>query len=148
MVRSATIPLVLIALLAAAGCLGSPIMEPVRNQTTASASTTTASTTIPQATYPDAPENPTNETVKQAVVAFETARLQNELRDQYELTYFELGYLQPVNVTVLNRSDGGLYVRIDGSYSYGTPDRSADGVPVRSLYHVNETAIRHVNKTT
>jgi len=147
MARAPVAILVVTALLVTAGCLGSPVTDSSPAQTTASTPTATTATTVSPATYPKAPETLTNETAKQAVVTHETVRLQNELRDRYELTYFELGYVQPVNVTVLNRSDGGVYVRLDGSYAYGTPNRSADGVPVQALYYVNETAIRHVNGT-
>jgi len=148
MARVPVVVLALITLFATAGCLGAPVTSSSPAQTTASTPTATAATTVPPATYPDPPDALTNESATEAVLTHEAARLQNELREQYELTYFELGYVQPVNVTVLNRSDGGLYVAVEGSYAYGTPERSADGVPMRSLYHVNETAIRHVNETT
>ncbi len=115
---------------------------------TISSPETTAVTTVAPASFPSPPTNLTNETATTAAIAHEEARLQSQLRNETDVTYFELGYVRPVNATVLNESDDGLYVRVDATYSYGTPDKSADGVPVVSLYHVNETTIRHVNETT
>ncbi|WP_232686367.1 hypothetical protein [Halobacterium zhouii] len=143
MTRLSIVSFAIVALLVTAGCMGVPLADSSGDQS--SSSTPTAEpTTVPTATYPDPPDDLTNETAKQVAVAYEEARLQNQLRNESEITYFELGYVKPVNVTVLNRSDGGLYVAVDGAYSYGTPEKSADGVPVRSLYYVNEATIRHV----
>ena len=143
MIRLPGRALALAVLLVAAGCTGSPLADHSGDQPSSSTPTAEA-TTVPRVTYPDPPANLTNETAKQAAVAYEEARLQNRLRNESEITYFELGYMRPVNTTVLNRSDGGVYVEIDATYSYGTKQWVADGDPVRSVYHVNETAIRHV----
>jgi hypothetical protein len=142
-IRRLAVPLAVAALLATAGCAGISFSDASESQP-APSTPTAEPTTVSRAPYPDPPADLTNESATEAVVAYEEARLQNQLRNESEITHFKLGYMQPVNATVLNRSDGGLYVEVDGTYSYGTREQSADGVPVRSLYHVNETAIRYV----
>lgn len=122
--------------LVTAGCLGlAPTTDPANAENP---------TTVPRATYPEPPATVTNATATQTVIEYEAARLQNELRAEVELTYFEMGYMQPANATVLNRSDGDVYVKVTARYSYATPRKTADGVPVESLYFVNQTTIRHV----
>lgn len=130
-------------LLVTAGCIG---LSPGDETGTQSTSTTAEQTTVPRATYPEPPSNLTNSTAKQVAVKHEEARVQNVVRDEHDLNSFSVGYLRPVDATVVNRSDGGVYVRINATYSYETDRIASDFNPVCSLYHVNQTAIRHVTE--
>jgi len=129
--------------LVTAGCAGIPSQDDPGTQTT-----TEEQTTVPRATYPEPPSNLTNHTVEQVALAHEEARLQNHLREKYALTSFSMGYLQRPEATVVNRSDDGVYVQTNGTYSYSYDQVASDFNPVCSLYHVNQTTIRHVSELT
>jgi len=105
-----------------------------------------ADPTEPGVSYPDPPDTLTNTSARERVIEYEAAHLESRLREEKAITDFEMGYAEPANATVRNRSDGGLYVSLDASYSYGTENSTADFIPTCSLYHVNETAIRRVSE--
>jgi len=127
-----------------AGCAGLAPSAGSGDPTATETPTRTPVDTVERAPYPDPPDDLTNSSARAVVRAYEAARLQNALRNTTTVTSFDLGYIYPDNVTVLNGTDAGLYVRYDGSYSYGTPDSHADGVPIESTYLVNETAVTYL----
>ena len=148
MLRPASGALLVALLLVTAGCTGASLGDGSTNTPTPTATPTTAEqTVVPEASYPEPPDTLTNESVEGVTVAYEEARLQNQLRETHDVTYFEMGYFNGSHTTVRNRTDDGVYVRIDTTYSYAYDNVVADFVPVCSLYHVNETAIRHVSET-
>lgn len=110
--------------------------------------TTEGQTTVPRATYPAPPSDLSNSTVTGVTLEYEEARIQNNLQEKYDLNSFSMGYLREPEATVVNRSDGGVNVRTNVTYSYGTDRVAADFHPACSLYHVNQTAIRHVTELT
>ena len=138
-VRALLVGIVLVT----AGCAGIPSLDGPETQTT-----TEEQTTVPRATYPAPPSNLTNGTVTQVALAHEEARLQDHLQEEYDLQSFSMGYLRQPEATVVNRTDGGVYVRINATYSYETDHVASDFNPACSLYHVNQTAIRYVTKLT
>ena len=140
-----------------AGCSGLGISSPqsdaetdtptISSTPSPTPTSTVTSTTPSRKAYPEPPSDLDNETVTQIVAEYEEVRLHNMLRNQTlqgEISGFDVTYMYPANATVLNRSDGGVYVTIKASYSSWGDNYVADGRPVRSLYFVNESVIRRV----
>lgn len=94
--------------------------------------------------FPDPPANLSSDAVRTVAIEYEQTRVHNLLRNESRITSFEIGYLLSPNATVVNRTDTGVYVRVEVHYSYATDTKQADGVPVRSLYYLNTTTIRLV----
>lgn len=141
--------LLVAALLVTAGCTG---VSPTGGDASPSATAPDATPTTPTTgtavwspeVFPSAPPNLSDEQVENAAIAAEKVHVYETLSTEYDLTYLSFGYMYSSKATVLNRSDGRVYVAVEVRYSYSNGEFVADGASSRALYHANETAIRRV----
>jgi hypothetical protein len=148
--------LVALAVLAVtAGCLGG-----VPGSSTTTPTPPTAQWDAPDGPneYPAPPSNLTDDGARQVAVAYEEAFVLNRLRAS-DVDGYGLGGVFGTEATVLNRSDGGVYVRVKRGYyttdtiegttaSPNTTARAsklhADGVS-RATYFVSTETVRRVS---
>lgn len=102
--------------------------------------------TPPSESYPAPPPNTTDTAVRQAAVEYEEAYVHNQLRHHYR--EFWVSRWEDPNATVLNRSDGGVYVEVTVTYSYSSENHVADGRTSTAVYFVDTTTIRRLHGST
>lgn len=100
-------------------------------------------TATPSQSYPNPPPNTTDGAVQQAAIAYEEAYVHNQLRHHYE--EFRVSEWKEPRAEILNRSDGGVYVRVTVTYSYSGDDFVADGRESTAVYFVDTTTIRRIH---
>ncbi|MFC5970616.1 hypothetical protein ACFPYI_04655 [Halomarina salina] len=158
--------LLLVAVLLTAGCLGGSSGAPPSATDETTVETTRPDPTPPTARwteqagpngYPDPPSTLTNQSATQAALQYEETFVLNALAAS-DVDSYGLGGVFGAETTVLDRADGGVYVRVRRGYSWTRTVRSTvDGTQVaeqsnadltaEATYFVSTEAIRRVDGT-
>lgn len=135
------------AIVALAGC-GGAIPSNTGTESPQTASTPVEFPTPPSGphAYPEPPTELSNESVKEVAFGYQDAWIYNILHNQSHITDFGTGGPLPQKASILNRSENGVYVKIQYGYWYSTSDSEAD-VPTTATYFVSRTNVRRINGT-
>lgn len=124
-----------------AGCSGVST-DAVPTPTTNASTTTEAAGVMATGDYPTAPENLTNATARAVALDSEAVYVRQRLRTAVDVRTFDVGNgtVEP-GATVLNWSDGGVYVRVVQPYRYQVNGSHAD-LATEAVYFVSTDTVR------